>query len=393
MGRAASVALLAAVAGLAVLAGCTSAAGHGGAPTTVVSARPLPASTSRHWQIVYRTKDKQVQLDGIASISPSDAWVVGTGGFPRARLIVLNWDGASWRSVRPPAGPRFVPQQVMASSADNVWILGLSHAGGPTEIFRFDGDSWRAVPMPPGHWGRNLTAVVSPADAWLTGGGCKWPRWPWDCASTLAQWTGTRWREAHLGILVTGLAEVGGHVWVVGVTGTRPPSGGEGSGHIVLLQQSGPDWQPIAAPAGTVGGTSCESLPQLAAGADGTSWVMCTQPARGKAQQGTLSHWSSGRWTQLAIPATVSGLALTAGSQLTSDGRLGVWVGPSAHWTGRQWVNVSAVGPAQAGTVYLEYAAGIPGSGSSWSIGSSGAFIVTVPSGTGVIAVNGPMPG
>ena len=398
MGRAAAGAVLAAVAGmaavagLAVLAGCTSAAGHGAAPARVVSAPPVLASTSRHWQIVYRTRDKRVQLDGIASISPSDTWVVGTAGSPRARPIVLNWNGTSWREVQLPAGQRFLPDQVMASAADNVWILGLNRVGGQPEIFRFDGVSWRPVALPPGRWDNSLAAVVAPADGWLTEGGCQARKWPWDCASTLAQWTGRRWRATHLSILVTGLAQVGSHVWVTGVTGTRPPSGGEGSGHVVLLQQSASGWQRIAGPAETVSGRSCQTLPQLEAGTDGTAWIMCAGPRHGQAQ-GTLYHWSGGHWTPIAIPATVGGRTLTVGSQLTPDGRVGVWAGPSAHWTGRQWVSVSAVGPAQPGTVYLEDTAGIPGSASSWSIGSSGAFIVIVPSGSGVIAVNGPLPG
>ena len=399
MGRAAAGAVLAAVAGmaavagLAVLAGCTSAAGHGAAPARVVRAHPLPASTSRHWQIVYRTRDKQVQLDGIASISPSDAWVVGTAGSPRARPIVLNWNGTSWREVQLPAGRRFLPDQVMASAADNVWILGLNHVGGQLEIFRFDGVSWRAVALPPGRWDNSLTAVVAPADGWLTEGGCQARKWPWDCASTLAQWTGRRWRATHLSILVTGLAQVGSHVWVTGVTGTRPPSGGEGSGHVVLLQQSASGWQRIAGPAETVSGTQ---LPDAAATGSrhrrhGVDHVCGTKTRPGPGHAVPLERRPLG--TDQPSRPPVRGLTLTVGSQLTPDGRVGVWAGPSAHWTGRQWVNVSAVGPAQPGTVYLEEAAGIPGSASSWSIGSSGAFIVIVPSGSGVIAVNGPMPG
>ena len=88
----------------------------------------------------------------------------------------------------------------MASAADDVWTLGLNHVGGQLEIFRFDGVSWRAVALPPGRWDNSLTAVVAPADGWLTEGGCQARKWPWDCASTLAQWTGRRWRATHLSI-------------------------------------------------------------------------------------------------------------------------------------------------------------------------------------------------
>ena len=91
----------------------------------------------------------------------------------------------------------------------------------------------------------------------------------------------------------------------------------------MLLQQSASGWQHIAGPAETVSGTSCQTLPQLEAGTDGTAWIMCAGP-RHRQAQGTLYHWSGGHWAPITIPATVRGLTLTVGSQLTPDGRVGV---------------------------------------------------------------------
>jgi hypothetical protein len=84
---------------------------------------------------------------------------------------------------------------------------------------------------------------------------------------------------------------------------------------------------------------------------------------------------------------------MAGNGQLSYDANDGIWAGSQAHWTGRRWVNVQPVGPGNPSAIYLGLAAGIPGSGSSWAVGSSGYFIVTTPNGPGVIAINGPLPG
>ncbi len=390
-------AVVAAFAAAGVLAGCSSAAIDDTAHRSPAreAGQNVPASTSARWQISFRTTGTYATLDGLASISAQDAWVIGLPGRAHAGPIVLNWNGSSWRSVRLPAGPGFVPQQVMASAADNVWILGLNRTGGRTELFRFDGSSWRAVPMPPGQWGSNLSEVVGPAGAWLAGGGCQSRSWPWNCSSTLAQWTGTRWITYHLPILVTGLAAglgplaaVGGHTWVLGVTGIRPKTKNghpaDGIGRLVIYQQSASGWQQVMAPVAAVGGTNASGNPQITAGPAGRAWILLPARATGK-QQGTLYYWNGESWTKIAIPVRVAGRPLSTGTQLSFDGSRGIWAGPAAHWTGRAWVSVAGFDGNP--TAYLYQEAGIPGTPSSWAIGSAhpGA-------GPGVIAVNGPLP-
>ena len=70
-------------------------------------------------------------LLGVASISPSNAWAVGTYGGIRAgqteaRLYLLeHWDGHAWTIVSTPQSA--VPdalQAISASSASNIWIAG-----------------------------------------------------------------------------------------------------------------------------------------------------------------------------------------------------------------------------------------------------------------------------
>jgi hypothetical protein len=388
----------AAVAGVLVaLVGCTAPSTHSAVARSTGQASPAPASSSASWRIVYRTPTEQTELLGIASVSTTDAWVVGTHGYTRPRAVVLHWNGATWRPVRLPAARSFVPSLVMASAASNVWIDGVNRVTGRAELLRFDGSSWRSMPVPSGRWSDNLAAVTGPGRAWLASGGCRPRSWPWNCSSTIEEWTGTRWIASHQRILVSGLAAIGSHVWAVGLTGERPPDGGDGSGRVVLLRQARGGWQRVAGPDATVAAASPAvvatgtELPQLAAGLNRTAWILCAIP--GAPEQGTLFRLHAGKWTSVAIPARVGGSVLGVAAQLAADGGTGVWAGPYAHWTGRQWVSVSTVRPGQQGTVFLGLAAGIPGAPGSWAVGSIGPFIVTVADGSGVIAVNGPLPG
>lgn len=378
---------------LAAIAGCAVTRSHIGTADGIAQSSRAPASNSDRWQIVYRTSTRQTDLLGIASVSTTDAWAAGLGSSPRSGSVVLHWNGISWRPVRLPGARGFLPNQIMASGAGNVWIFGPSHAGGQWKLYRFDGTRWRTVPLPPGHWSNNLAGVTGGADAWLAGGGCKSRSWPWNCSSTIEQWTGTRWIASHVRVLVSALAAVGGRIWAVGVTGKRPPHGGDGTGQMVLLQQAGARWQPMTAPAESVGGTSRVTLPQLTAGANGSAWILCYKSDGGADGQGTLFHWDAGHWTPIPIPAKAGRRVLYVGTQLTTDGRIGVWAGPTAHWTGQRWVSVSTVRPGPAGAVFLSQAAGIPGAAGSWAVGGSGGFITSNSSGRGVIALNGPLPG
>ncbi len=263
--------------------------------------------------------------------------------------------------------------------------------GGQPEAFRFDGRSWRPQSLPAVSPGDASAYVLGPANVWLVSGDCAPSS---GCSSTLAHWDGTRWLPGHLKILVSGLAEVGGQVWVVGVAGARldDPALGriEGTGRLVAYRRAGRGWQRVAAPSAPVSQASCAANPQLAAGADGSAWILCA--ASGSVEQGTLYQYDHGRWARIAIPVRYGQQPLAVQPALSYDGGTGVWPGALAHWTGLRWVSALGVSLGQQGFVNLGETVGIPGSGSAWVIGSSGGFSSTLPSGPGVIAVNGPLP-
>jgi hypothetical protein len=376
------------------LTGSTVAAGH---KSAAGGASPFPlsvsfrASTSPRWRVVYRSSQAHVLLTAVTAISPSDAWAVGVAGVVPAEPVVLRWNGARWQPVMLPHASGILPEEVQATAPNDVWIFGMKR-GGPAEAVRFDGSTWRTEPLPAGNWVNASLVLLGPDSAWLINSACTAGRSPSACRALMAHWNGAHWSSSRLNILVSGLAEVDGDVWLAGVSGCGAGSGGlgAGSGRLVVLRQKATGWQAVSAEPVAIS-TSCLTPPQLAAGAPGTAWILSLPAAAGQ-PPGALFYWNGLRWADVAVPARSAGQPLGAVDQLTYDGSGGAWAGPFAHWTGRRWINVDQLGPGQPSAIQLGVAAAIPGSGSSWAVGGSGAFLVTTPSGPGVIAVNGPLP-
>jgi hypothetical protein len=378
---------------------------HVATPTSVAAGTPV--STSARWRVVYVTQQTNVLLTAVAAVSPRDAWAVGVAGAAQAKPIVLRWNGASWRSVTLPDAKDFLPDEIQATSASDVWIFG-GKRGGPAEAMRFDGSTWRFEMMPAGNWVDSSPIALSPASVWLMNSACTLGPSPSSCKASMAHWNGARWTVSRLPILISGLADVSGTIWVVGAAGCHGGSGGLGSGvgRLVVFRQKGSGWESASTPAAPVRYTNCLDSPQLAVGARGATWILSMPPGlqgpqgpRGRqapqdglGSHATLLEWNAVRLIQVVVPDRSAGHLLNVLDQLTYDGHHGVWVGPFAHWTGQRWVNVDQLGTGQPGGIYLGAMAAIPDSGSSWAVGGSGAFLLTRPSGPGVIAVNGPPP-
>jgi hypothetical protein len=138
-------------------------------------------------------------LFGIAALSPTNAWAVGTASVPfRAHMryrpehtFVIHWNGSVWTRVTSPNPAAANPpgsrndnvlSGVAAASPRSVWAVGLyfRHVkGGPhswqTLIVHWDGRRWKRVPSPsPGGLGHPAAlsdvAVAGRNDVWAVGG-------------------------------------------------------------------------------------------------------------------------------------------------------------------------------------------------------------------------------
>ncbi|MBO0868306.1 MAG: hypothetical protein J2P15_07040 [Micromonosporaceae bacterium] len=191
---------------------------HGGRWTiTPLAPSQAPAS------VAFQTLD-------VASISATDAWVVGdstavgigvVAGGTTLGALVEHWDGVSWSVYPNPASkqPGAVLAQLAVVSPTDMWAVGRTGTGDGTTplVEHWDGTSWSVVAVPAGT-GRsalNLVSADRAGDVWAAGGQTQ----PGTNVATglIEQWDGNAWH------IVPGLPDLGVR-WVL--------SGGTGLGGI-----------------------------------------------------------------------------------------------------------------------------------------------------------------
>ncbi len=116
-------------------------------------------------------------LNSVTAISTNNVWAVGmTGSGPSASLIE-HWDGTQWSIVQHPDPPerRVELRGVAAVSATNIWAVGSygsNNFAAATLFEHWNGKKWNIVPGVPKPRGVVLTsvAVLSPTNIWAVGG-------------------------------------------------------------------------------------------------------------------------------------------------------------------------------------------------------------------------------
>jgi hypothetical protein len=95
-------------------------------------------------------------LSGISSLSPTDAWAVGTFdsiGQSPVKALIAHWDGTSWSPVNAanPGSSLNVLNAVVALSPHLAWAVGYTQVGNFTSRTlseRWNGSRWVVVPSP-----------------------------------------------------------------------------------------------------------------------------------------------------------------------------------------------------------------------------------------------------
>lgn len=129
-----------------------------GSAWTIISGAPLNTTTSN--------------LDGIAVISGTDIWVVGSYDYG---ALTEHWDGSNWSQVDilNTIGDSGSLSGV-ATSAGSVWAAGnyYTSSGTATLVLRWNGSVWSEVPSANmGSLGSGLSAIAvsSSGDVWAVG--------------------------------------------------------------------------------------------------------------------------------------------------------------------------------------------------------------------------------
>ena len=213
-----------------------------GITTVVASASTVGASASTcvGWTGVQPPSPSTAVnvLDGVAVLSPCNAWAVGDYANATAdRTLIEHWNGTSWKQVTSPnpggSSNSNVLEAVAATSSTNAWAVG-DYANGTAEqtlIEHWNGTSWKQVtsPNPGGSSNSNVleaVAATSSTNAWAVG----------DYANGTAEqtliehWNGTSWKQvtspnpggsSNSNVLEAVAATSSTNAWAVGDYGTK----------------------------------------------------------------------------------------------------------------------------------------------------------------------------
>jgi hypothetical protein len=241
--------------------------------------------------------DPYDELHGVARISPTLAWAVGTRSGANDLTLTIRWNGASWATVPSPnaAGTNEL-LAVDASGAGDVWAVGR-HGAAKTLIEHWDGAAWTILPSPsPGTKVNSLVAVeaVSPTNAWAFG-------WAVDddpdggelARQVLLHWNGVSWSVVPGApdapedwIFTSGSIAPDGDVWTAGGPWGPPPSG---LPHGLAQHREGGSWT-------SWGDGRITSWSGIDALGDADAWLI------GSDTRTHTQHWDGTSWTDLAAP-------------------------------------------------------------------------------------------
>lgn len=332
-----------------IAAGALVLAGLVTVPANAAPVSTTSASTAA-WNLVYQAHVSGF-FSSVAVISKTDAWAAGIlikGHTIVFRPFLRRWNGLSWKAVTIPKGSGFESDYVAASSATDVWVMGVNRAGETSAVYRFDGSRWHAVPV-----GRHIAladpVVLGRRDVWALGNN--------NTSSDIFHWNGRRWLAYTVGTNLVALSGTSNkNVWAVGLAPHRGVNG-----RIVAYRWSGSRWRAVPMPHPASSARGGEDI-QVVSSSDvwiGGSLTSYNNPP-------FLLHLSGHAWSKVAIPT-----ALQADSTLLlADGSRGVWLGPSAHWTGRVWQGPVPILPDSAGGS-IDAMGRVLGSASYWLVGGT----------------------
>jgi hypothetical protein len=190
----------------------------------------LAAWNGRRWRTIRVRLGSGIagRLDGLAAVSPGNAWAVGTAYPSRnsAQPLILHWNGRRW--VRSPAAavPGFGYAELLgvtAHGAADAWAVGEAQSATTSElrpvIEHWNGRRWRLVANPkvPPMTALSSVTVAADGEAWAVG-----TPFTDTGRAVILHWTKHAWVTSATpltggAVLMNGVAAVSsGNVWAVG---------------------------------------------------------------------------------------------------------------------------------------------------------------------------------
>jgi glucose/arabinose dehydrogenase len=296
------------------------------------------------------TATLQSVLNGVASVSANDTWVVGTAG---TRTLIERWNGAQW-SVTHVGSPGML-NDVVAVSPNDVWAVG--GAGSNALIMHWDGTQWTVA--------HNTTpgllegiAAVSSNDIWAVGSYFAGTN-PGKSYGLTMHWNGTQWStvsspqagDGEQTFLYDVTAIASSEVWAVGSVDfiPSPPRGTEGGYELTLaMRWNGSQWDEVPTP----NVSQFNELKAVDAISDTDIWAvgLSTGSCSNEPQTRPVTmHWDGTQWSLQESYPPCSDLGLL---DIDAESTNNVWAvgksfdflngdytGVALHWDGAQWTS------------------------------------------------------
>lgn len=168
------------------------------------------------------------RLDGLAAVSPGNAWAVGTAypGRNSAQPLILHWNGRRWARSPAAAVPGFGYAELLgvaAHGAADAWAVGEAQSATSQElrpvIEHWNGRRWRLIANPkvPPMTALSSVTVAADGEAWAAG-----TPFTDTGRAVILHWTKHSWVTSATprtggAVLMNAVTAVGpGNVWAVG---------------------------------------------------------------------------------------------------------------------------------------------------------------------------------
>jgi hypothetical protein len=326
-------------------------------------------------------------LSGTTALSASDVWAVGDSFNTSTSIqqtLIEQWNGTSWSIISSPdIGPSDSLSGVAAVSASDVWAVGSSSNSmhyPQTLIEKWNGTQWKVVPSPNVKGDQNTLSavtVVSANDIWTVGSSFNANT---KSIQTLTEhWNGTKWsivsspNGSNSFNSLNGVTAVSSNdVWTVGDSYNAQTQVGQ----TLIEHWDGTKWSVVSSPNG---GTN-DTLFGVAAASANDIWAVGISSTGVALQKTLIEHWNGTQWSVVNSPSLkqhdnlLNGVAVISANDIWAVG-VSSTRNPSVdqtlteHWNGTKWSIVSS--PNVQG--YNDYLNGVAAFSAHniWTVGSA----------------------
>jgi hypothetical protein len=273
--------------------------------------------TASGWSIVasaQRPAADDTRLHGVAAVSTSDVWAVGSDTGASGHSLIERWNGSAWSAV---AGPAAEPagaelKSIAAISANNIWAVGDFNAGGgfQTLIEHFNGSTWQVMPGAPilltGHDFLSGVAGSGPNDVWAVGRTFRHP------VPIIEHFDGKNWSQFTQS--VSGYNSSLNSVSVVNATDAWAV-GTQNLSDTVTEHWDGKAWTLVHSPFPTANNAQNDLTGVVALGRDNV-WAVGQTLSNFSSLETLAEHWDGTAWSTVGTPDPTGQdiLSATAGS-------------------------------------------------------------------------------